>query len=111
MLSAPAGECAHSSRNFTYRPVQLCGTTSHKLLTLGRPGAGSADGLITTQNDETNGEDGSPQGLISSAAFGISPNISGAYIASTRVGGKPNLPTLFRRTVYSMLNLPFGTKR
>ena len=32
-------------------------------------------------------------------AFGVSPNISGAYSASTRLGGKAKSPTLFRRTV------------
>ncbi len=48
-------------------------------------------------------------GFTSSIAFGISPYISGAYIASTRVGGIPNEPTLLSRTVYSVLNLPFGT--
>ncbi len=42
-------------------------------------------------------------------AFGVSPNISGAYIASTRLGGSENSPTLFRRTVYSILITPFGT--
>ncbi len=42
-------------------------------------------------------------------AFGIAPNISGLYIASTRVGGRLNWPGLFKRTVYSTLHLPFGT--
>ena len=32
-------------------------------------------------------------------ALGASPNISGAYSASTRLGGRVKLPTLFRRTV------------
>ena len=40
--------------------------------------------------------------------FGISPNISGAYIASTRLGGSAKSPTLFRRTVYSILTTPLG---
>src|SRR5471030_2879253 len=43
------------------------------------------------------------------AAFGDRPNISGLYIASTRVGGRLNWPALFRRTVYSTLHFPFGT--
>jgi len=42
-------------------------------------------------------------------ALGSSPNISGAYIASTRVGGRAKSPTLFRRTVYSTLKVPLGT--
>ena len=33
-----------------------------------------------------------------SPAFGSSPKLSGAYIASTRVGGSANLPGLLRRT-------------
>ena len=41
-------------------------------------------------------------------AFGTSPNISGAYMASTRLGGKAKSPTLFRRTVYSILTVPLG---
>ena len=41
-------------------------------------------------------------------ALGASPIISGAYIASTRLGGKENSPTLFRRTVYSILTTPLG---
>ena len=43
------------------------------------------------------------------AAFGDSPNISGAYIASTRVAGSRNWPGLLRRTVYSTTQRPFGT--
>ena len=42
-------------------------------------------------------------------ALGVSPNISGAYIASTRLGGSENSPALFRRTVYSILMTPLGT--
>ena len=41
--------------------------------------------------------------------FGISPNISGEYRASTLVGGRLNSPTLFKRTVYSTTHFPFGT--
>jgi hypothetical protein len=41
-------------------------------------------------------------------AFGASPNISGAYIASTRVGGRAKSPTLFRRTVYCIFTTPLG---
>lgn len=41
-------------------------------------------------------------------AFGTSPNISGAYIASTRLGGSAKSPTLFRRTVYSIFTTPLG---
>jgi hypothetical protein len=41
-------------------------------------------------------------------ALGASPNTSGAYMASTRVGGKPNSPALFNRTRYSTLNEPLG---
>jgi len=41
-------------------------------------------------------------------AFGISPNISGAYSASTRLGGSAKSPTLFRRSVYSIFTTPLG---
>jgi hypothetical protein len=41
-------------------------------------------------------------------AFGASPNISGAYMASTRLGGRAKSPTLFRRKVYSILTVPLG---
>ena len=44
----------------------------------------------------------------STAAFGDSPKLSGAYIASTRVGGNANVPGLFSRTVYSITCLPRG---
>ena len=40
--------------------------------------------------------------------FGHSPNISGAYIASTREGGSAMSPTLFSRTVYSIFTTPLG---
>src|SRR5262245_18921591 len=43
------------------------------------------------------------------AAFGNSPSISGAYIASTRVAGRSNVPGLLSRTVYSTVQRPFGT--
>ncbi|MNM44696.1 hypothetical protein D3C81_555990 [compost metagenome] len=43
-------------------------------------------------------------------AFGDSPNISGEYMASMRVAGRLKSPALFRRTVYSTLHVPFGTK-
>ena len=45
----------------------------------------------------------------SNASFGSSPNISGAYIASTRVVGSTKLPALLSRSVYSTRNDPFGT--
>ena len=48
-------------------------------------------------------------GCTTSGAIGVSPKISGAYIASTRAGGNSNVPTLFRRTVYSTLHWPCGT--
>ena len=41
-------------------------------------------------------------------ALGSSPNVSGAYIASMRVGGSANVPTLLSRTVYSVLKRPAG---
>ena len=41
-------------------------------------------------------------------ALGSSPNISGAYMASTRLGGSAKSPALFRRTVYSILTVPLG---
>ena len=47
-------------------------------------------------------------GATSTPAFGNSPKISGAYIASTRVGGSAKRPGLFRRTVYSTTCLPRG---
>src|SRR5262249_45358493 len=43
------------------------------------------------------------------AALGAAPNISGLYMASTRVGGRLNCPALFSLTVYSTLHFPFGT--
>src|SRR5262249_6195532 len=54
-------------------------------------------------------ERGPPHGPTSTSTFGISPNISGEYIASTRVAGRSNRPGLLRRTVYSTENFPFGT--
>ena len=48
-------------------------------------------------------------GAISSGRFGSSPNISGAYSASTRVAGSSKRPPWFRRTVYSTVKLPLGT--
>ena len=50
----------------------------------------------------------SGHGDTSIAPFGISPKLSGAYIASTRDGGNANLPGLFKRTVYSTVCLPRG---
>src|SRR5581483_7190558 len=50
-------------------------------------------------------------GSTVTASFGSMPNISGAYIASTRVGGNTKRPGLFSRRVYSTLQLPLGTKR
>ena len=47
-------------------------------------------------------------GATATTAFGASPKVSGAYIASTRVGGNANRPGLLRRTVYSITCLPFG---
>ena len=41
-------------------------------------------------------------------AFGASPNISGAYSASTRLGGSAKSPALFRRTVYCIVTVPLG---
>ena len=41
-------------------------------------------------------------------AFGATPNISGAYMASTRDGGSENSLTLFSRKVYSILTTPLG---
>ena len=50
-------------------------------------------------------------GATVSVALGCSANISGAYKASTRVGGSENVPGLLRRSVYSTVHLPFGTSR
>lgn len=50
-----------------------------------------------------------PQGSTSRGSFGRSPNISGAYIASTRVGGRWRRPVWLRRIVYSTEKAPFGT--
>lgn len=41
-------------------------------------------------------------------AFGTSPNTSGAYSASARLGGSAKLPALFSRTVYSIFSEPLG---
>lgn len=41
-------------------------------------------------------------------AFGASPYISGAYIASTRLGGSAKSPTLLSRTVYCTFTTPLG---
>ena len=38
-----------------------------------------------------------------------SPNISGEYSASTRVGGRFNCPSPLRRMVYSIVQLPLST--
>jgi hypothetical protein len=46
------------------------------------------------------------QGSTTISAFGISPIISGAYSASTRVGGKWNEPLWLRRRVYSTVQAP-----
>ena len=62
--------------------------------------------------DRTASDDGASNRITARtfhATFGISPNISGAYIASTRVAGRLNVPGLLRRTVYSVTNVPFGT--
>ncbi len=40
--------------------------------------------------------------------WGAAPNISGAYSASTRLGGSAKSPALFRRTVYSTVTVPWG---
>ena len=48
-------------------------------------------------------------GATSSGRFGSSPNISGAYSASTRVAGSSKRPPWFRRTVYSTVKPPLGT--
>ena len=45
------------------------------------------------------------------AGMGSSPSISGAYIASTRVGGRLNVPGLSSRSVYSSVQRPLGTNR
>ena len=47
-------------------------------------------------------------GFTSTGARGISPNISGEYIASTRVAASEE-PALLKRTVYSTVKEPFGT--
>ena len=52
---------------------------------------------------------GSHHGSTVSGRFGSSPNISGAYSASTRVAGSSKRPPWFRRTVYSTVKLPLGT--
>ena len=63
------------------------------------------------RRDHTNPDpDAAFHGFTITEALGISPSISGAYIASTRVAGRSKRPELLRRTVYSTVNLPFGTK-
>jgi hypothetical protein len=52
---------------------------------------------------------GALHGAISTGAFGASPKLSGAYIASTRVGGNVKRPGLLSRTVYSTTCLPRGS--
>ena len=47
-------------------------------------------------------------GFTTTGALGASPNISGAYMASIRVCGRPKVPGLLRRTVYSTWKRPFG---
>ncbi len=51
----------------------------------------------------------SAHGTTRSASCGSSPKLSGAYIASTRVGGIANTPSWLRRSVYSTSTRPFGT--
>ena len=46
----------------------------------------------------------------SSARFGVAPNTSGAYMASTRVAGNWKRPALFKRTRYSSVCLPAGSQ-
>src|SRR5262249_42533581 len=42
--------------------------------------------------------------------LGSSPNVSGAYSASTRVGGSWKVPGWLSRMTYSTTKRPFGTK-
>jgi len=48
-------------------------------------------------------------GRLERGAFGSSPNVSGAYSASTRVGGSWKVPGWFSRMTYSTTKRPFGT--
>ena len=50
-----------------------------------------------------------PHGCTINGEIGVSPKISGAYIASTRAGGNSKAPALFKRMVYSTLHWPCGT--
>ena len=61
------------------------------------------------EHAEQRNDAGALHGFTATDAFGVAPNISGAYIASTRVAGRSNRPGLFSRTVYSSLKRPLGT--
>jgi hypothetical protein len=43
-------------------------------------------------------------------AIGSAACIAGAYIASTRAGGRVNCPALFNRSVYSITVCPWGSQ-
>lgn len=75
----------------------------------GRPRAKRGDGEGRGEREKDSPRDRNSHGRTSTGALGISPNISGEYMASTRVGGRPNAPALLKRTVYSTVNSPFGT--
>lgn len=48
-------------------------------------------------------------GSTTTGAIGVSANVSGAYIASTREGGSWNVPSWFTTITYSTRNGPWGT--
>ena len=86
-------------------------TSDGRCAALTSANAGSAcDGEARAAEHE--GDDGPSRnalhGPTSIGAFGVSPKRSGAYIASTRVGGRANRPGLLRRMLYSTTCLPRG---
>ena len=79
--------------------------------TAAKLGSGAAPASLTARpraSASSSAASDSVHGPTSIAAFGASPKLSGAYIASTRVGGSANFPGLLRRTLYSTTCLPRG---
>ena len=94
---------ARRSPNANNRPSLTVASRSHRG---GIPFRGLA---MRVPGSRDSSQRGGFHGFTATLAFGISPNISGAYSASTRVAGRSKRPGLLRRTVYSIWKRPFGT--
>lgn len=77
----------------------------------GYAGLGRPEGRPETCSGGEDRDQAGPanHGRTSSGALGNSPNISGAYRASTRVVGSWKRPLWLSRSVYSVVKLPLGT--